>query len=374
MSITKNINAEKIKGNLSVDSVSATTISGSINYNDITNAPDLTEFVPYTGVTSSIDLGNFGVTTNHITFDPTPSTIPTDKGTVGWDGDFDTISIVLNGYKHVVGGNIFYNVKNQTGTLIPKGTNVQFVGTLGTSARLLISPFIANGTVPSTFYMGVTAEDIDNGDDGKVLWFGVLKGINTNAFVPGPSTGILYASTTVSGSFQNTVPQAPNNIIQVAAVINQGTTNGSIFIRPTISSSIPGGSIGQILSKDSSIDGDYTWKPYNESIQFQIMSEGPTISDGFKGYRYIDRDMTITSARILSNSNATISFTLLSNSNTIGNIELVSNTSIIDNVLNGWSVNLYEGDYLEFYVDSPGGISTTSQATIILSLNINKKI
>lgn len=194
--------------------------------------------VPYTGATQNVDLGEYGLEANHITLSITPTNVPEIKGTMFWDDDFDSVSIFLNGYKHVIGGSTFYNVKNQTGVLIPKGTNVQFAGTVGASARLLITPFIADGTIPSTFYMGVTAEDIADGEDGKVLWFGVLRDIDTSAFEPGPTTGILYASTTQAGAFQNTVPVAPNNIIQVAAVINQGVNNGSIFIRPSIGSNI----------------------------------------------------------------------------------------------------------------------------------------
>jgi hypothetical protein len=77
--------------------------------------------------------------------------------------------------------------------------------------------------------MGVTAETIADGEDGKVLWFGRIRGINTNAFNEGD---ILYASTTSAGAFQTTLPVAPNNIVEVCAVINKSSTNGVIFVRP----------------------------------------------------------------------------------------------------------------------------------------------
>ena len=235
-----------VNGNLTIgnisnavgDIVTRNTSNGLITIrtaNDILN--DIGA-VPYTGATQNVNLGEYGLEANHITLSITPTNVPETKGTMFWDDDFDSVSIFLNGYKHVIGGNTFYNVKNQTGVLIPKGTNVQFAGTVGASGRLLIAPFIGDGTAPSSFYMGVTAEDIADGADGKVLWFGVLKGIDTSAFAPGPTTGILYASTTQAGAFQNTVPVAPNNIVQVAAVINQGVNNGSIFIRPSIGSNI----------------------------------------------------------------------------------------------------------------------------------------
>jgi hypothetical protein len=140
------------------------------------------------------------------------------------------------------------------------------------------------------------------------------------------------------------------------------------------SSGIIGGQEGQILSKDSSTNFDYTWKYYNEVIQVQILSEGNTIADGFKGYRFIDKDMNITSAQILSNGDITLSFTLVVSSTTIGNIGLSASTSITDTTLTGWNTNLTAGDFLEIYIDSPGGISTASKAVVILILNANKKI
>jgi hypothetical protein len=152
-----------------------------------------------------------------------------------WDEDDDTVDIVLNGYIMKVGEDLFYPVKNQTGSNIAKGVAVRFAGTVGASGRLLIAPFIADGSVASSRFMGVTAEAIDNGEDGKVLWFGRIRGINTNAFNEGD---ILYASTTSAGGYQTAIPVAPNNIVQVAAVVTKSTTNGVIFVRPTLGSNI----------------------------------------------------------------------------------------------------------------------------------------
>jgi len=172
-----------------------------------------------------------GITTDFVTIDPSATGQPETQGTMAWDVDNETVSVILNGYKMLIGEDQFYPVKNQTGSTITKGTNVKFAGTLGASGRLLIAPFIADGTDPSYVYMGVTAEDILNGEDGKVLWFGRLRGINTNAFDEGD---ILYASTTSAGGFQTAIPTGSNNVVQVAAVINKSSTQGVIFIRPQI--------------------------------------------------------------------------------------------------------------------------------------------
>jgi hypothetical protein len=207
-----------------------------------------------------------------------------------WDEDDNTIDVILNGYIMKVGEDQFYPVKNQTGSNIPKGTSVRFAGTLGSSGRLLIAPFLADGSLPSTRFMGVTAEAIANGEDGKVLWFGRLRGINTSAFAEGD---ILYASTTVAGGFQTTVPTAPNNIVEIAAVVTDAT-NGTIFIRPqflqgTISIGSPANGLslaGTVLSlglASSSTTGALSgtdWDTFNGKIGGSLTSGRIAIAAG----------------------------------------------------------------------------------------------
>jgi hypothetical protein len=192
-------------------------------------------FVPYVGAVTTVDLGAQGLRAGYVRFNTSVVSVPNEQGLMYWDGDDETIAVILNGYIMKIGEDQFYPVKNQTGSSIAKGTAVRFAGTVGASGRLLIAPFIADGSVPSSFFMGVTAEAIADGADGKVLFFGRIRGINTNAFNEGD---VLYASTTVAGGFQTAVPVAPNNIVQVAAVITKSINQGVIFIRPSFGSNI----------------------------------------------------------------------------------------------------------------------------------------
>jgi predicted heme/steroid binding protein len=153
-----------------------------------------------------------------------------------WSVDDETVDLVMDaGVTQKIGQETFYLVKNQTGAPIPKGTVVRADGTVGTSGRILIAPFLANGTVPSKFCIGVTAETIADGADGFVTAFGKIRQINTASF---PNGTVLYASPTSAGGFTATAPHAPNNIVTVAIVINSSTSNGAIFVRPTFSSNI----------------------------------------------------------------------------------------------------------------------------------------
>jgi hypothetical protein len=140
----------------------------------------------------------------------------------------------LNGSTTKVGEDIFFQVKNQSGATIPKGTAVRFDGVVGASGRIKIVPFLANGSNPSIYFLGVTYESIADGADGKALFNGKIRGVNTSAFTVGD---ILYASPTVAGGFTTTKPVAPNNIISVAAVLSSGA-NGILLIRPQIGSNI----------------------------------------------------------------------------------------------------------------------------------------
>jgi hypothetical protein len=208
-------------------------INGTLsNQTDLQNALDAK--VPYSGATDDVDLGEYGISTGFLQFDTTPTNTPATQGALYWDDSRETVSMIMDGTIQHIGQDSFFYVKNSTGSTIAKGTGVRFAGTDGASGHIRIDKFLANGTYPSTYFMGVTAESIGNGEFGQVMHFGELEGINTNAFSAG---SLLYASTSVAGGFQTTVPSAPNNIVLVAATLNQ-KNNGAIVVRPTPGSNI----------------------------------------------------------------------------------------------------------------------------------------
>jgi hypothetical protein len=191
-------------------------------------------YVPYVGAVTTVDLGLQGLEAGFIRLDTSITSPPTGQGTMYWDQDEETVAIILNGSTTKVGEDIFFQVKNQSGATIPKGTAVRFDGVVGASGRIKIVPFLANGSNPSIYFLGVTYEAIADGADGKALFNGKIRGVNTSAFAVGD---ILYASPTVAGGFTTTKPVAPNNIISFAAVLSSGA-NGILLIRPQIGSNI----------------------------------------------------------------------------------------------------------------------------------------
>ena len=122
-------------------------------------------------------------------------------------------------------------VQNTTGSTIPKGTVVGFAG-VGSNNVLSVAPYLADGSQPSLYILGIMAEDLpDSGATGLCCVWGNVSNIDTSAFSVGD---ILYASPTVAGALTNVKPTAPENVIPVAAVLISNATAGEIFVRPTI--------------------------------------------------------------------------------------------------------------------------------------------
>lgn len=125
----------------------------------------------------------------------------------------------------------FTLVQNSTGATLFKGTVVGFAG-VGAANLLSVSKYLADGSTPSLYILGVLDETIpDSGATGLCSVWGPVTGIDTSAFNVGD---ILYASPTVAGAFTNVKPTAPDNVIPIAAVLIKSATDGVIFVRPTI--------------------------------------------------------------------------------------------------------------------------------------------
>lgn len=153
-------------------------------------------------------------------------------GRAGWNTADQTLDLGMEyGVTQQIGLEQYARVANFTGVTIPNGTVVGFAGAVPDSA-LSVAPYLANGATPSLYMLGVMTHDLpDTGDKGYATTFGFVRDLNTSAFTLGD---ILYASPTVAGAFTNVKPTAPNNVIPVAAVLQVGTTDGVIFVRPTI--------------------------------------------------------------------------------------------------------------------------------------------
>lgn len=129
-----------------------------------------------------------------------------------------------------IGQEYYARVGNTTGVTIPNGSVVGFVG--ATTEALLVAPYLADGSSPSLYILGVMTHDLpDSGQKGYCTTWGFVRDLDTSAFAVGD---LLYASPTVAGGLTNVKPTAPNNVIPLAACIVSDASAGVIFVRPTI--------------------------------------------------------------------------------------------------------------------------------------------
>ena len=168
---------------------------------------------------------------DYIDFDTTGTVAPHQTGRLDWDSDDATLELDMEyGVVQQIGQETYARVQNNTGVTIPNGTVVGFAGAADNALK--VAPFLADGSQSSLYILGVMTHDLpDTGERGYCTVWGFVRDVNTSAFTQGD---VLYASPTVAGAFTNVKPTAPNNVIPLAAVVKVGTTDGIIFVRPTI--------------------------------------------------------------------------------------------------------------------------------------------
>jgi hypothetical protein len=152
-------------------------------------------------------------------------------GTLAWNPTDQTVNLEMDyGVTQQIGQEVYARVGNTTGVTIPNGTVVGFAG--ATANALLVAPYLADGSSPSLYILGVMTHDLpDSGEKGYCTTWGFVRDLDTSAFTVGD---LLYASPSVAGALTNIKPTAPNNVIPIAACVISDATSGVIFVRPTI--------------------------------------------------------------------------------------------------------------------------------------------
>lgn len=196
--------------------------------------------------TGDIDAGNVNISGNVefaspgsvnsvdlVTFDTTANASPSTAGHLCWNSDDQTLNLGHpGGVVQQIGQELYMYARNNTGNTIANGTAVAFAGAEQNGvARVEIAPFNANGSVPTLYAIGVTTEDIADTEDGRVTVWGKVRGVDMSAFSIGD---ILYADPATIGGFSNVKPTAPNAVVSFAAVLNNDSVEGELFIRPTV--------------------------------------------------------------------------------------------------------------------------------------------
>lgn len=175
-----------------------------------------------------------------VTFDTTPQSLPTDIGTVAWDGGTTLgIQMTANVLQPVGEAQYFYIKADST---ITKGQLIMFTGAVGASGVIKGAP--ATGLTDGQYLMGIAAEDIATNGFGLVASFGHVRGWNTTGAPVGETWAdgdILYYNPSVAGGLTKTQPTAPNVKATIAVVVNAAPAgSGDVFVRVSTGSVLGG--------------------------------------------------------------------------------------------------------------------------------------
>jgi len=163
-----------------------------------------------------------------IGFDTTNVT-PPSTGQMSWNQDEKTIDVGINGVVLQMGQELMTMVRNTSGGTITQGTSCMVTGTIGASGRLTVSKMDLSTTSNYIKIIGVATEDIVNGADGFVTYFGKVRTLDTSMYTEGD---MLFLSNTTPGLLTNVVPVTGVKQV-VARVINVSATVGTIMVRIT---------------------------------------------------------------------------------------------------------------------------------------------
>jgi hypothetical protein len=200
--------------------------------------PSSATFVPYTGATADVNLGEFGLLTGNIEFDNTPTNTPTAAGSMYYNDTDGTLDLKLKGGNVTlqIGQESVIRVVNKTATNITLlEANYQAVRVTGAQGQRMKVDLAQATTDPlSAETIGLVTETIANNQEGFVTTSGLVRGINTTGSLQSETWAdgdILYLSSTVAGRITKVKPTAPNHLIIIGYVVHAHITQGSIFVK-----------------------------------------------------------------------------------------------------------------------------------------------
>lgn len=167
-----------------------------------------------------------------------------DPGELGWDTEFETLSVVLDDAVTLqVGQEHLIRVKNASGSVaIPKGRAVMFAGATGDTVT--VSPAVSDGSVNHEYLVGITAEEIPADGFGFTTQYGFVNQLKTD--YAGWALGtLLYVDSSNPGQLTHVEPTAPAWHKPIAAVTRVQDNSGRILVRTAT---------GETLNKLHNID------------------------------------------------------------------------------------------------------------------------
>jgi hypothetical protein len=228
----------------SADTVSLSTrIDARVKYTDtssmlspyLLSAAALTTYVPYTGATSNVNLGEFQATVGQVTLDQTP-TQAAGVGVLRWNDSDGTADLGLKGgnVSLQIGQEEVVRVVNKTGAnLLESQYHAVYVsGAQG--QRLKVGNALAMADSSSAATIGLVTENINLNQEGFITTNGLVRDINTTGSLQGETWNdgdLLFLSGTTAGQITNVKPIAPTHTVIIGYVVYAHANNGKIFVK-----------------------------------------------------------------------------------------------------------------------------------------------
>jgi len=186
----------------------------------------LINYVPYTGATANVDLGERKIKADAVEFDLNPVHSP-GPGQIAYKGTTGALAYLMNSsaVECEIGQQLFAYVHNADSAQINKGDAVYIFGASGN--KVAVKRAYNTSELTSARTLGLAAENIAVNQKGFVVCQGVLENINTGAYLDG--TPLFLGAT--PGSWTSTFPNAPSHYVQLGVVEQSSVGNGTIYVK-----------------------------------------------------------------------------------------------------------------------------------------------
>ena len=199
--------------------------------------PSLTGYVPYTGATTNVDLGEYELKAGQLTLDVSP-TGTAAVGTTRWNDTTGVSETTLKGGSVLLrnGVDLVARVVNKVtpNTTLTKAA-YQAVRVSGAQGQRLAVAFAqANNDANSADTIGLVTETIPTNQEGFIMAVGQLENINTTGSLQGETWAdgdVLYLSPFTAGAITNIKPTGGGHLVIIGYVEYAHANNGKIYVK-----------------------------------------------------------------------------------------------------------------------------------------------
>lgn len=271
--------------------------------------PSLAGFVPYTGATGNVNLGEFELMAGQVKFDLSP-TLSAGVGVMRWNNTDGTVDLGLLGGNVTlqIGQEQVQRVVNKSGANLLE-SNYQVVRvTDAQGQRLAVALAQGNNDANSTDTLGLITETINNNQEGFITTSGLVRNINTTGSLQGETWidgDVLYLSPTVAGAITKVKPTAPNHSVILGYVVYAHANNGKIFVK--VDNGYEIGELHDVYVPSPSNNDGIFWNTANSRYQNNTIvgalgftPYNATNPSGFVNYNLYTLDGTLTGDRYIN--------------------------------------------------------------------------